>query len=931
MGLSRAQPFHFFPFAIMKKLRYALALLALLASSWLPASAQVFEWAKLARNLGRPDGYSQAASTDLAGNTYTSVRFRDSIRVGGVRLTATGAADVLVKYDSTGRVAWTKVMRGVTFENGGLKVNPATGDLFMLGRALPGATWDGSPVLPGGTSAYFYGKCSPTGALLWARTRPFLSIVSFEADSQGNCYFIGRGNGTVGGISADSTSLVLVQAGGTGVVQWQQQLRGGRAPGSGGFGNGLSNFYGLGPKPGGGVLVFGQFQAQSLYIGSGSTPVQTGQAQQNNFLASFDVNGNLLWSRMPTAGLVTATTADAAGNYYVTGLLPLPGTTLQGIGVVKFNGTGAMQWTRTQTPRGTTFEAGRLIVVDNAGNVTIVANGTLVPGTGTIFGTLPLRAPSNVVRLNAQGQEQWVANDWWPGVSRNYIYVDAVAIGLDAQGNAYYTSEISGDTAHTRPPVQLGAHTLVGAGVIVSRIGSRHNTIAGRLYFDQNSNGVRDAGEGPFPMQLVLEARQPGATALATPDAAGNYRLYAGLGAYTATVPQLPAGYAISQPGTGTYSGSFGSYGNLDSARHVGVRVAVPQTDVRATLTAYGAARPGFTTRYRLTIENVGTTTVPAGTATLTLDARAIYVSSIPAAAVSGRVASWNYAAIAPFGRREFEVMFSLPTNVPAGTVLSTTANAPVTGDATPADNAAAYSHTVTSSYDPNDIEVNYARLTPAQVAARQPLDYTVRFQNMGTDTAFTVVINDTLDFRKLNIASVQLVAQSHNCIWSLSGNGLLTVRFLDIKLPHRNMDVIRSQGFVRFRVQPKTTLAVGEIIPNHAGIVFDYNAPVRTNTATTTVLLASAALASHQAPAWEAYPNPASDAVTVSTTLATGGLLRLELLDALGRTVRQHSIAAPAGAFRQTLDLNGLGHGLYLLRLTPPAGPATTQRLVRN
>jgi hypothetical protein len=237
----------------------------------------------------------------------------------------------------------------------------------------------------------------------------------------------------------------------------------------------------------------------------------------------------------------------------------------------------------------------------------------------------------------------------------------------------------------------------------------------------------------------------------------------------------------------------------------------------------------------------------------------------------------------------------------------------------------------VTGSFDPNDIEVNYQRLTPAQVAARQPLDYTVRFQNMGTDTAFTVVINDTLDFRKLNLASLMLVAQSHNCIWSLGNTGLLTVRFLNIGLPHRSQDVIRSQGFVRFRVQPKTTVAVGETIPNHASIVFDYNDPVRTNTATTTVMLASAALARHTAAAWDAYPNPATDAVTVAADLATAGPVRLDLLDALGRTVRRETFTAPAGPLRQTLDLRGLAPGFYVLRLTPPAGPASSQQLVRE
>jgi len=292
---------------------------------------------------------------------------------------------------------------------------------------------------------------------------------------------------------------------------------------------------------------------------------------------------------------------------------------------------------------------------------------------------------------------------------------------------------------------------------------------------------------------------------------------------------------------------------------------------------------------------------------------------------------TWNYTNLAPFGRREFDVLFSLPTNTPLGTQLSSTASAPLAADVMPDDNTATAIQAVTGSFDPNDITVNYQRLTPAQVAAQLPLDYTIRFQNMGTDTAFTVVVTDTLDFRKLNVASLMLVAQSHNCIWSLSGNGLLTVRFLNINLPYRNQDVIRSQGFVRFRVQPKTTLAVGETIPNHARIVFDYNNAIRTNTATTTVLLASAALGRATAPAWQAYPNPATDVLNVALDLPTAGPVRVELFDGLGRAVRCQLLAAPAGALRQQLDLRGLAPGFYVLRLTPPTGPALSRQVVRE
>ncbi|WP_394368720.1 DUF7619 domain-containing protein [Hymenobacter jeongseonensis] len=406
---------------------------------------------------------------------------------------------------------------------------------------------------------------------------------------------------------------------------------------------------------------------------------------------------------------------------------------------------------------------------------------------------------------------------------------------------------------------------------------------------------------------------------------------YASPGNYSLSLARIPTYYTVSQPGNGgRYSGTFSGVSQLVSEQHFGLAPIPNQADVRITLTPYGPARPGFTTRYRATLENVGTTTAN-GTVTATLDSHAEYVSSTPSGTRAGQAITWNYAGLAPFNRLDFDVLFSLPTNTPPGTVLTSTASAPLAADVAPADNTTSNVQTVTASFDPNDITVNYARLTPTQVAAGQPLDYTVRFQNMGTDTAFTVIVKDTLNFQKLRLSTLQLVAQSHNCIWSLTGKGELTVRFLNIGLPHRNQNVIRSQGFVRFRVLPQATLAVGEVIPNHANIFFDYNAPVRTNTATTTVFLATAALDHHDAAAWSAYPNPATDAITVVTELATAGSVRLELLDALGRLVRQQTLKAPAGALRQTLDLHGLAPGLYVLRITPPTGPASSSQVVRE
>ena len=514
-----------------------------------------------------------------------------------------------------------------------------------------------------------------------------------------------------------------------------------------------------------------------------------------------------------------------------------------------------------------------------------------------------------------------------------------INMGYDTSDNLYVVGasrkawQLAG--GFTVPAVQLGANTVLGHGAVVARINPYANTLRSQVYFDQNANGQQDANEGRFPRQATGVLTQGGATSYHSVSTDGTIQAYAGPGAYTLGIANIPSSFTISQPSSSSYTGTFAGSSQLVSGLDFGLAPVPNQADIRVTLTPYGVVRGGVTTRYRLTLENVGTTTVAAGTVTLTLDALMQYISSTPSGTVAGRVISWNYANLRPFDQQHYDVLFSLPTTVSIGTVLNTTAAAPLTGDVNPADNTAALAQTVVAAYDPNAIEVNYQQLTPAQVTARQPLDYTVHFQNLGTAEAFNVIISDTLDFQKLDPATLMLVAQSHNCTWSLSSTGadtgLLTVRFLNINLPARNTDVIRSQGFVRFRVQPRPTLAVGEVIPNHAGIVFDYNESIRTNTATTTIRVITALATGRQAPAWAAYPNPAHDDLTVSAELATGGPVRLELLDALGQRVRQYQLEAPAGPLRQALDLRDVAPGLYVLRLHQPDGRVSSQRVVRE
>jgi hypothetical protein len=914
------------------------------------ASAQQFAWAKLIRNITPSTNlsYTTVAATDTAGNTYVSVGFQDSINVQGQVLhSSLAGTTVLAKYNSAGKLSWMKTLNG--FQVNAIKAGPSGLGPVLLGEFVnPTRTWNGVAVTAPGP--HFLAQSAPDGSLAWINSLPALSPAALTVDGLGNSYVLGGGQaGTMIGSSLlNDSTLVLVQHSPTGTLQWLNHLYGVERGGIRFCGpRGLNNIS-LGPKPGGGCLVLGNFH-RLVYFGitanapSLSLPTT---ANTNGLIANYSVSGTLLWNRAVTGDwpALRATGADAAGNCYVAGganaaMTFGPGlSTTGGIAVAKYDAQGTPLWVRGQRPSpGQQYnEKAYFLAVDNNG-VTVLTDAAVQPGQpSTIIGTQVLRSYlCNFVRFDALGNALWTAGETWPGWTGNLqlgVVLQGTITGCDKRGNVYAACFPFSTPRTGAINSNLGVHTTVGDGVIITKIGTAHNTISGRVYIDQNANGQLDSNEGAFPLALVSQAQGANATVFGTTESAGQYKVFADSGAYTLSIPQLPRYYSITQPSpSASYTGRFRGYGNTDSLRHFGLRPVANQADVRITLTPYGAVRPGFLTRYRLTLENVGTTTVASGTATLTLDSHVTYVSSTPSGSRTGQTVTWSYTSLAPFAQRDFDVMFSLPVNVALGTLVTFTAQAPLPGDVNPADNVAGTETRVTGSYDPNDIAVNYSQLTPAQVAAGQSLDYTIRFQNMGTDTAFTVIVKDTLNFQKLNLGTLQLIAQSHNCMWSLTGQGELTVRFLNAKLPYRNVDVIRSQGFVRFRVQPRTSLRPGDLITNRAAIVFDYNAPVRTNTATTLVATPTAMLASHNAATWDAYPNPVSEDLTLAADLPQAGIIRIELYDALGRPVHQQTQAAPAGPLRQVLHLRGLAPGLYVLRLTLPDGSATSRTVVHE
>jgi len=221
----------------------------------------------------------------------------------------------------------------------------------------------------------------------------------------------------------------------------------------------------------------------------------------------------------------------------------------------------------------------------------------------------------------------------------------------------------------------------------------------------------------------------------------------------------------------------------------------------------------------------------------------------------------------------------------------------------------------VIGSYDPNlksavpaGAGLNYT------ITANRPVQYTIDFQNTGTDTAFTVVIRDTLS-PWLDPAGIRPGAAGHPYNWSLSGQGILTVTFPNILLPDSNVNEAASHGFVQFTIDQKRDNKPGTRIENSADIYFDFNAPIRTNTVFHTVEKDFLPTATHRPanlPVLNIWPNPAAERLTVQLDRLFLPGQRLILYDTQGRIMHDFPVTGSTPEIRR----NGLPAGMYWLEL---------------
>ena len=448
--------------------------------------------------------------------------------------------------------------------------------------------------------------------------------------------------------------------------------------------------------------------------------------------------------------------------------------------------------------------------------------------------------------------------------------------------------------------------------------GGTSYVIRGNAKLDANNNGC-DVADNTFTY-LKLNITSGTVLGNVISNLSGNYNLPVIAGNHTVTpVLENPTYFTVSPTNVVVNFPSQAS----PFTQNFCVTANGIHSDLEVKILPIIGARPGFDANYKIVYKNKGNQ-VESGTVNMVFDdAKMDYVSSNPVnQSSSTNQLTWNYVNLLPFETRTIDVVFNInsPMESPAingGDILNYNSN--ITSgniDERLIDNTFMLNQTVVNSYDPNDKTcLEGATISPSKVG--DYVHYMIRFENNGTANAQNIVVKDMIDLAKFDIASLVPIKGSHSFVTSITAGNKVEFIFENINLPFDNAN---NDGYVAFKIKTKPTLVVGNTFSNTASIYFDYNFPIVTNTATTTI----AALSVQDfefSNYFSVYPNPVHDVLHI-TSKGTIEISSINIYNTLGQLV----LVIPNAKDSKTVDVSSLASGNYFIKINSDKGTSNTK-----
>lgn len=905
-----------------------------------------FRWVKTAHapdSAGSPLGAAtRATAIDNSGNVYTAFSFLGPLEVDG-QVFPPDNYELVVKRNAQGALLWKQTF-GSNAAVKSVKVD-SVGSVVVAGNFHGAITVDSLTFQPQGED-FFIAKWNSAGQLVWAKQggvafAAYREVTALTLDGSGNAYLVGNAAGNaffgdtaqigVPNLTSARTSGVIYCAkfdGTTGDLVWVKgsDNHGLAASGIGSDGTATD----VGVDGSGNVVLTGYLPESFTWtnggqIGTIGTPSNVFWLKLNpdgSFNNGFGANTTVI---TPPSLAVAADGRSFLGltvedSFVLNGTPvtapPVPGPTRSlRIAIAGLAADGSCDWSQVISPNVShDYLSLYDLALDNNGYVLFTGG---YGGDSLVLGYHGIRLPGT-----DSGSDVLVGALWpysgiplWalPAATGASSVDEGFAISCNSQGLIALAGDFDTDSAvfGSLSVTVPGLNKLFTALLEPNTLPP--NRISGTAFVDSNQNGVRDAGEAPVPAGTVFTAGAYGPYVIT--DSLGQYQLEFGFGRFELLLGEPLLNYQF-QPRPAL---NFRQLGNVVTDYDLALVPIALRPDGRVTLTAYTDAEPGLPLRYRLTVANSGTAPTTGGAIDLNFDSQLLYAgSTLPGATATGQRITAPAPVLLPGERADFDFTFQVPTTTPLNTTLTCNASLTLPNDVALADNLSSGVRQVHASRPAFSFEVDRPQLTPAQVADREWLTYTLRFRNDSATTATDVRVATSLVFSQVHLETVEVLAASHPYTLSVANTGI-GFEMRNANLPPFAQNTITSLGFVKFRVRVRDWLPVG------ADIQLDPVVTLSGQGATALSVLTrvgnvSGLPADAFAAAVQVWPNPARDVVNVDA--GNAGPLDITLLDAVGRVVRTARLATGTTTF----DVSGLPAGLYTLRATGAA--AFTRRI---
>ena len=437
-------------------------------------------------------------------------------------------------------------------------------------------------------------------------------------------------------------------------------------------------------------------------------------------------------------------------------------------------------------------------------------------------------------------------------------------------------------------------------------LGNVAGHIEGDVYFDANQNGVRDTGEVGIANQHLINSSTNG-TAISNLSGHYSFAVDTGVNNISLTIPPIftqtstPLTYIVSVP-PDTLGNDFGIY--AAPASIYTQNFVMYSHDMRCISNGYSG--------WHITSTSPG---VEAGSITVIHSSNLTFNNStIPPSSTNGDTITWNYT-LTPYATLGSQVIY---TNPAAGDTVSYIVIDSVFDITGTFQNLYfdTYTFVVSCSVDPNDKSVS----PPGEggqhfTLKNSELSYTIRFQNTGTDTAYNVLVIDTMN-SNLDLSTLTILGSSHPVSVQTEANGAVKFRFDNILLADSNIDEPNSHGYVIYRISPISGIVDGTQISNRADIYFDFNSAVLTNT-TLNTMVTVIPVGVNEIPRTDlsyVYPNPVSDVSIL--VVPNSAEMDLRIYDVQGREIIRKNVFG-----NYLLAKNKLPSGIYYYQLKDKDG----------